>query len=70
MGFSTKRNFKNVSEQALLHDLYFSELDCISAVPEPDLALRFFCKCLQYYSRQSCPLQNSELKVEECLVRS
>jgi hypothetical protein len=37
---NTKRNFKNFSDQAFLHDLYFSDLDCGYRLS--DLALIFF----------------------------
>lgn len=39
---TAKRKFKNFIEQAFLHYLYLSDLDCISAIPEPDLALCLF----------------------------
>jgi hypothetical protein len=33
---------KTSVNRLFLHDLYFSDLDCISAVPEPDVAFSLF----------------------------
>jgi hypothetical protein len=60
----TKRNLKNFSEQAFLHNLYFRDLDCITAVPEPDLVLSLFADFFSTIVDNILPSKNERLKVD------
>jgi hypothetical protein len=57
-----KRNFKNFSEQAFLHDLYFSDLDYISTIPETDLALSLFADVFNTIVDNHAPFKNGRVK--------
>ena len=49
---------RNVSQ----HNLYSSDLDCVSAIPEPDLALRFFADVFYTIVNNHAPFKKLRVK--------
>lgn len=57
-------SLRGILVKAFLHDFYFSDLDCNSAIPEPDLALSCLTNGFNTIVDNYAPFKTQELKVD------